>query len=101
MNRNVILVLLISVGCATLAQAQTKHPLSLADMSMLKRLGSPELSPDGRRIALSVSQTDMVTFESRSVIELIDIESGEAATLIEGVDNGFSLHTGHGSTQWH
>ncbi len=84
MKRNVFLALVISMACVISAQAQTKHPLTLADMSMLKSLGSPELSPDGRRFALSVSQTDLETFESRRVIELIDIESGESTILIEG-----------------
>ena len=84
MKRNVFPALMISIGCATFTQAQTSHPLTLADMKHLKSLGSPQLSPDGRLIALSVSQTDMVTFESRSVIELIDAANGDRSELSEG-----------------
>ena len=84
MKRNVFLVLMISIGCLTSAHAQSNHPLTLADMKHLKSVGSPQLSPDGQLIALSVSQTDMETFESRSVIELIDASTGDRSELIEG-----------------
>ena len=42
-----LFLFLTMVTFATFALAQTKHPFTFEDMMKLKRVGDPQVSPDG------------------------------------------------------
>jgi dipeptidyl aminopeptidase/acylaminoacyl peptidase len=44
---------------ATLASAQAKHPFTFDDMMKLKRVGDPQVSPDGKWVIFSVVDVDL------------------------------------------
>jgi len=41
------------------APAQSKHPLTFEDMMKLKRVGDPQVSPDGKWVIFSVVDVDL------------------------------------------
>jgi dipeptidyl aminopeptidase/acylaminoacyl peptidase len=51
-------VILISVLVST-ALAQAKHPFTFEDMMKLKRVGEPQVSPDGKWVIFSVVDVDL------------------------------------------
>lgn len=53
-----ILLVLPSMSSVTAAE---KRPLSLEDLSLLKSISSPQISPDGKWVAAVVSVTDFET----------------------------------------
>ena len=50
-------VLLFAAG-PLVAQTAAKRPLRIGDMYRIKAVGSPEISPDGKWVAYTVSTTD-------------------------------------------
>ena len=44
---------------AALAHAQAKHPFTFDDMMKLKRVGDPQVSPDGKWVLFSVVDVDL------------------------------------------
>ena len=54
------LFLCSSCSCLTLpALAQAKHPFTFEDMMKLKRVGDPQVSPDGKWVIFSVVDVDL------------------------------------------
>ena len=56
--RRILLSLLI-LGFAIPALCQAKHPFTFEDMMKLKRLGDPQVSPDGKWVIFSVVDVDL------------------------------------------
>jgi dipeptidyl aminopeptidase/acylaminoacyl peptidase len=56
--RRLYLVLLVFAFTLT-ALAQARHPFTFEDMMKLKRVGEPEVSPDGKWVIFSVVDVDM------------------------------------------
>ncbi len=52
--------------------SQTKHPLTVEDLWEMKRVGTFDLSPDGKTIAFSVTTYDMDANKGNSDIYLVD-----------------------------
>ncbi|MET0330393.1 MAG: S9 family peptidase [Dyella sp.] len=82
-------------GCVAaslpLAQAATSpaQAFQLADLRQLVRLSDPQISPDGRHVALIVKHWNWQADKSESAIELIDVATGKARTLTlhrKGID---------------
>jgi dipeptidyl aminopeptidase/acylaminoacyl peptidase len=60
--RRLLLSLLISVSMFAFtlpASAQAKHPFTFEDMMKLKRVGDPQVSPDGKWVIFSVVDVDL------------------------------------------
>lgn len=78
-----------TVFALSIANAQTKRPFTFDDMIAIKRVGDPQLSPDGRWIAFVVSVTDKAKNSRNSDLWLISAAGGEARqlTTFEGADN--------------
>jgi dipeptidyl aminopeptidase/acylaminoacyl peptidase len=53
-----IFLLLATLALSQLAAAQTKRPLSLDDLTRMRTVGSPQVSPDGLWIAYTVGTID-------------------------------------------
>ena len=61
-----------------------KHPLTVADLWSLKRMGSPTLSPDGRAACAAVSAYDMDTNEGSTELWLYPCDGGRSRRLSAG-----------------
>ena len=66
-------------GCGTARAAQRDFKLS--DVRRLVALTDPQVSPDGRQIAVVVATSDWHTDKSRDEIDLIDIATGARRPL--------------------
>ena len=61
--------------------AQQKHPLNVDDLWAMKRIGSFDLSPDGKSIAFSVSTYNMEENKGNSKIYLINTDGSNLRAL--------------------
>ena len=57
--RRFFLAFLALIAFAVSAVAQAKHPFTFEDMMKLKRVGEPEVSPDGKWVIFSVIDVDL------------------------------------------
>src|SRR5271169_2926300 len=57
--RRFFLVFLALIVLTLSAFAQVKHPFTFEDMMKLKRVGEPEVSPDGKWVIFSVVDVDL------------------------------------------
>jgi dipeptidyl aminopeptidase/acylaminoacyl peptidase len=67
---------------ATLA-AQT-HPMSFNDMAAIRRIGAPQLSPDGKWIAYQGTNVDLPGNKSRSAVYLLPATGGTSRQISDG-----------------
>ncbi|MGH8373383.1 MAG: S9 family peptidase [Gammaproteobacteria bacterium] len=63
------------------ADTKSGATFQLDDLQQLVSVGSPQLAPDGKRIAVIVSHPDWKTDKSKSEIELVDVASGAMRVL--------------------
>jgi dipeptidyl aminopeptidase/acylaminoacyl peptidase len=57
--RRILLAVIALIVFACSAIAQAKHPFTFEDMMKLKRVGEPEVSPDGKWVIFSVMDVDL------------------------------------------
>ena len=60
------------------ALAQPKHPFTFEDMMKLKRVGEPEVSPDGKWVIFSVVDVDLAANTKTPHIWIVPLRSGAA-----------------------
>jgi len=73
------------------------HAFQLTDLRKLVRLSDPQISPDGRKVALVVSHWDWKNDKSRPAIVLVDVTTGKRRTLTwkrKGIGNLQWSHDG-------
>src|SRR5512137_575860 len=76
--------ILIGTTAAANGQTPAKHVPTVEDLMTLKTLGSPRLSPDGTRIAYTVTETDFGQDAYVTHIWLADVASGDVIQLTRG-----------------
>ena len=59
MRRLLLSLLLLTLTLTLPALAQAKHPFTFEDMMKLKRVGDPQVSPDGKWVIFSVVDVDL------------------------------------------
>lgn len=82
-----LLVLMVSAFAAGQNQAPVsqKRNLTVDDLFKIKRVGDPQISPEGKWVAYTVGTTDLKEEKSESRLWMIPIEGGEALPMtIEG-----------------
>src|ERR1044072_2283459 len=52
-------ILLILIATTVLCAQTSKHPLRLDDLAPFRNVGDPQVSPDGKSVAYTVSTTDV------------------------------------------
>jgi dipeptidyl aminopeptidase/acylaminoacyl peptidase len=57
--RRLLIVSLALIAFASSLAAQSKHPFTFEDMMKLKRVGDPQISPDGKWVIFSVVDVDL------------------------------------------
>ena len=79
------LVLILSAACALAttrpAGAADPHPFTVRDLVAMDRLSEPAVSPDGSRIALTISALDLDANRRRADIWLVDIDGANLRRL--------------------
>lgn len=68
-----LLVCLLAAGSLPLARAAPGAAFTAEDLSVLKRVGDPQVSPDGRRVAYVQRDTDLDADKGRTSLWLLDL----------------------------
>jgi dipeptidyl aminopeptidase/acylaminoacyl peptidase len=99
MNRS---KLLIAAAVAALAAAPlSARPMTATDMQSMHRLGSPEVSNDGRYAVFTVSTTDWNKNKRVNTLELLDLtRPGSAPQPIAGAERGHDAVFGPDGSVW-
>ncbi len=76
--RRLFLISLALIALTFSAIAQAKHPFTFEDMMKLKRVGEPEVSPDGRWVIFSVVDVDLAANTKTPHIWIVRTAGGGA-----------------------
>ncbi|MBC7348391.1 MAG: S9 family peptidase [Candidatus Aminicenantes bacterium] len=78
-----LMVIVIGLGLVfTLAQAQTKKALTFEDFIKIKRVSDPQLSPDGKQLALVITSLSLETNRGNSDIYLVPAGGGQPLPFV-------------------
>jgi dipeptidyl aminopeptidase/acylaminoacyl peptidase len=79
--RRLFLVSLAFLAFALAAFAQAKHPFTFEDMMKLKRVGDPQVSPDGKWVIFSVVDVDLAANTKTPHVWIVPLDAhvGKAA----------------------
>src|SRR5258708_28018756 len=77
-------VLLLLFGCTALAQA--KNPFTFEDMMKLKRVGEPEISPDGKWVIFSVVDVNLEANTKTPHIWIVPTAEGQEREIVADQD---------------
>jgi len=86
-----VCLLAMAVPCLAEEAAATPRPMTVDDLWTMERVGSPALSPDGRRVAFTVTRFDEDKNKGNSDIWIVDVAGGSEPrrmTWNEGSDSG-------------
>jgi dipeptidyl aminopeptidase/acylaminoacyl peptidase len=78
MKRLVLFTFLFASG------AFAQHPLTFDDLAAIRRIGAPQVSPDGKWIAYDASTIDLAANVRRSAIYLVPSNGGNSRKITEG-----------------
>jgi len=73
--------LLTSFSYVSAQKQSTLRPITVDDLFKIKRVSSPQLSPDGKWVAYTVSTTNLEKNESKTRIWKLPVEGGEAIPM--------------------
>ncbi len=79
--KRVLLVLVLALMSVTMVAAQDRHSLTFDDFFGMGRVSDPQISPDGERIAYTVTTYDKQENKGNSDIWIVSIDGGEPAQL--------------------
>lgn len=81
---------LISFALPAVAQAQSKRPIALDDIYRTQDLANPQISPDGKWIAYTVTTIDREADKRRTAIWMVNWEGTRSVQLTNAADGGSS-----------
>ncbi len=84
--RRFFLVFLALIAFTLPAFAQAKHPFTFEDMMKLKRVGEPEVSPDGKWVIFSVVDVDLEANTKTPHIWIVPTAGGQEREIIADQD---------------
>src|ERR1700757_4800161 len=87
--RRILLSLLI-LAFAVPALAQAKHPFTFEDMMKLKRVGDPQVSPDGKWVIFSVTDVDLAANTKTPHIWIVPIGADASSAPERGLTGSSS-----------
>ena len=63
--------------------------MTATDMHMMRRLGAPSVSPDGRYAVFTLSTTDLAANKRNNVVHILDLKAkGAAPQPLAGMTQG-------------
>src|ERR1043165_1794774 len=94
--------LLLAAAAAVLAASPTHaRPMTAKDMQSMHRLGSPEVSNDGRYAVFTISTTDWDKNKRVNTLYLLDLtKKGAAPQPIAGAEKGHDAVFGPDGSIW-
>src|SRR5271167_3753037 len=84
MRRFFFLIFLMLLAVS--ASSQSKHPFTFEDMMKLKRVGEPEVSPDGKWVIFSVVDVDLDANTKTPHIWIVPTAGGQEREIIADQD---------------
>src|SRR5712692_11538568 len=84
--RRFFLLFLSLIAFALSAFAQAKHPFTFEDMMKLKRVGEPQVSPDGKWVIFSVVDVDLEANTKTPHIWIVPLAGGQEREIIPDQD---------------
>src|SRR5438309_9514633 len=80
-----LLVLALVLACTLPIVAQGKHPFTFEEMMKLKRVGEPEVSPDGKWVIFSVVDVDLEANTKTPHIWIVPLSGADSSQEKSGV----------------
>ena len=84
--RRLLLLCLTFVTLALPVVGQAKHPFTFEDMMKLKRVGDPQVSPDGKWVIFSVVDVDLAANTKTPHIWIVPTTGGQEKEIIADQD---------------
>ncbi len=81
-----LLLSLLVLALTLPAPAQAKHPFTFEDMMKLKRVGDPQVSPDGKWVIFSVVDVDLAANTKTPHIWIVPTAGGQEREIIADQD---------------
>src|SRR5271168_5174547 len=81
-----LLLSLLALTLTLSALAQAKHPFTFDDMMKLKRVGDPQVSPDGKWVIFSVVDVDLEANTKTPHIWIVPTAGGQEKEIIADQD---------------
>ena len=75
--------LTLAAPASTPVENAGSHPFDVRDLVMLDRVADPQLSPDGRYAAFTVSRTDYAANRRISAVYAMDLDGGKPVKLVD------------------
>jgi len=72
------------VSFATMATAQESHRFAVEDLLKVRRVGDPQVSPNGRRVAFTIGDVNWATNKVVTQIYVMTIDGGNMKQLTNG-----------------
>src|ERR1700716_3206823 len=91
-------VLLPGYGLGTSAQEAAKHPITFDDMIKLHRIAEPQVSPDGKWVAYTVTTPDMEANRNASNVWVVSAAGGPAMQLTQSGHDSSPVWSPDGKT---
>ena len=84
--RRLVFSFIVFIVFTSSAFAQTKHPFTFEDMMKLKRVGEPEVSPDGKWVIFSVVDVNLEANTKTPHIWIVPTAGGQEREIITDRD---------------
>jgi dipeptidyl aminopeptidase/acylaminoacyl peptidase len=81
-----LLLALVFLAFIIPVSAQTKHPFTFEDMMKLKRVGDPQVSPDGKWVIFSVVDVDLAANSKTPHIWIVPTAGGQEKEIVADQD---------------
>src|SRR6185369_802987 len=90
-----------AAAAALAASPLAARPMTATDMHMMHRLGAPEISPDGKWAAFTISDTDLDKNKRSNTLYLLDLtKPGAAPQPVQGAAKGHDAAFGPDGALW-
>jgi dipeptidyl aminopeptidase/acylaminoacyl peptidase len=82
--RRLLMLCLALIAFSFPMAAQAKHPFTFEDMMKLKRVGDPQISPDGKWVIFSVVDVDLAANSKTPHIWIVPLTTDHVGTVAPG-----------------
>src|SRR3954454_5706951 len=92
--------LLIAAAATLAACPLAARPMTARDMQSMHRLGSPEVSPDGRFAVFTISSTDWDKNKRVNTLYMLDLARAGTPSPVTGAEKGHDAVFGPDGSLW-